>query len=88
MRRWVAALFLLVIAFYLGAAGRDGCDQKPKVDAPVCQLLCADGCATAPLPVSPVAPEPDPLPREMHPGERPVNLVSLDLAPEKDPPRA
>lgn len=88
MKRIVAVLFLLLIAFYLGAEGRDRCDSGPKREAPVCHILCADGCATAPLPVAPVAPEPDPLPRERHPAERPVSLISLDLAPEKDPPKA
>ena len=88
MRRWVAACFLLLIAFYLGAAGKDRCDDRPRPEGQVCHLLCADGCATAPLPTVPASPEPDPLPRERHPIEPTVALVCLDLAPEKDPPRA
>lgn len=88
MRRWVATLFLLLIAFYLGAASKDRCDSGPRPEGQVCHILCADGCATAPLPVAPVPPDPDPLPREMHPAERPINLVTLDIAPEKDPPKA
>ena len=87
VRRWVAVLFLVLIAFYLGAADRDGCDRNPKADAPVCQLLCADGCATAPLPVTPMPPAADPLPREPRRAERPMALASLDIEPEKEPPR-
>lgn len=88
MKRVVAILFLFLIAFYLGAEGKDRCDSGPRLESQVCHILCADGCATAPLPVAPVPPDPDPLTRGMHPAERPLSLISFYLAPEKDPPKA
>ena len=88
MRRWGAVLILLLIAFYLGAAAQDRCDDSPRDRAAVCHILCADECATAPVPVAPVPPPPDPMPRERHAHERAARLLNLDFEPEKTPPRS
>ncbi len=87
MRRWVAALFLVLAAFYLGAAGLDRCQGGNPDHVQVCHTLCADGCAEAPLPSTPVPPPPDPLPCARYEEERAPALVSLDIEPEKDPPK-
>jgi hypothetical protein len=89
MRRWIAALFLTITVFYLGASRIDRCTDRVADDcAPVCHILCADGCAVAPLPVAPTPPPPDPLPRAPHEHEQASALVSLEIEPEKDPPKA
>lgn len=89
MRRWVAILFLALTVFYLGAAGVDRCEDRVSGDcAPVCHVLCADGCAVAPLPATPTPPPPDPLPRAPHEHGQTPALVSLDIEPEKGPPKA
>lgn len=89
MRRWVAALFLALTVFYLGASGIERCENRVVDDcAPVCHITCADGCAVAPLPVTPTPPPPDPLPRAPHEHGQAPTLVSLDIEPEKDPPKA
>ena len=87
-RRWIAVLFLVITAFYLGAAGLDRCDDNKAGCVQVCQILCADGCATAPLPSSPTPPPPDRLPRAPYEQEKAPQLINLDVEPEKDPPRA
>lgn len=89
MRRWIAALFLSLMVFYLGTASVDRCEDRVSGDcAPVCHIQCADGCSVAPLPVTPKPPPPDPLPRAPHEhGHAPI-LVSLAIEPEKDPPKA
>ena len=88
MRRWVAILFLLLVAFYLGMCPVDRCDESPREQGQVCHILCNDGCATAPIPVAPVAPAQDPLGKRVYVDtmERPV--LSFDLEPEQAPPRA
>lgn len=89
MRRWVAILLLCLASVYLGATGVDHCTQGPEDDcAPVCHIFCADGCATVPVPETPAPPAPDPLPSPRFEAERVVNLVNLEIEPEKDPPRA
>lgn len=87
MRRWVAVIFLLLTAFYLGVSTADHCGERPLDEAQVCHILCNDGCATAPLPEPPQAPPPDPLPKPSFEAERVEHLTSLDIEPEKDPPR-
>ncbi len=88
MRRWAAILLLCLASFYLGATSFDQCAEGVNDDcAPICHILCADGCATVPVPESPVPPAPDPLPRPCYEAERAENLVSLVIEPEKDPPR-
>jgi hypothetical protein len=62
IRRCTAVLFLLLVAFYLGASGLDRCDETPADTGQVCHLLCSDGCATAPVPASPAPPAPAPPP--------------------------
>ena len=89
MRRWAAILLLCLASFYLGATSLDTCAEGVQDDcAPVCHIFCADGCATVPVPDRPVPPVPDPLPSPSFEAERDDHLVSLDIEPEKDPPRA
>mgnify|MGYP001619937401 CR=1 FL=1 len=88
MRRWVAAIFLVLIAFYLGGGSLDRCDDGPLKEVQACHILCSDGCATAPIPQPPAPPPPDPLPRPRFEAEGAKHLVNLDIEPEKDPPRA
>lgn len=89
MRRGVAALFLLLVAFYLGVGlgSEDRCLDNPSDGVQVCQLLCEDGCATAPIPTAPAPPPPDALPGLRFEAERIEQLLSLQPEPEKDPPR-
>lgn len=88
MRRWVAAVFLVLIAFYLGGGTLDRCEDNPSDGVQVCHILCSDGCATAPIPKPPMPPPPDPLPSPQFEAERVEHVVNLDIEPEKDPPRA
>jgi len=88
MRRWIAILLLCLASVYLGATSLDRCAESVVDDcAPVCHILCADGCATVPVPETPVPPSPDASPRPCFVAERVVDLVSLDIEPEKEPPR-
>lgn len=89
MRRWVAILLLCLASLYLGATSLDQCAEGPGDDcAPVCHILCADGCATVPVPEAPRAPAPDPLPDPVFLAEPAAHLITLDIEPEKEPPRA
>lgn len=88
MRRWVAVLFLCMLAAYLGATCVDPCGEGPSdACAPLCHVLCADGCATAPVPETPVPPSTDSLPRPSFTAEPVEHLASLTIEPEKEPPR-
>lgn len=86
-RRWIAALFLVLTAFYLGAAGLDRCEDDKTGCVQVCQILCSDGCSVAPLPSTPAPPPPDPLPLARYEDELAPALISLYIEPEKDPPK-
>lgn len=88
LRRWVAGLFLILALFYVGASIQDRCADSCPDSVPVCHLLCSDGCATAPMPVAPVAPPPDPEPIRSFESGPAEHLVSLKAEPEKSPPRA
>ncbi len=88
MRRWIAVVFLVLIAFYLSAGSSDRCGDNPSNEVQACHILCSDGCATAPIPEAPAPPPPDPLPGLRFEAERAEHLVSLNIEPEKDPPRA
>jgi len=88
LRRWVAILLLCLASVYMGATDLDQCAEGPADDcAPICHILCADGCATVPVPEVPRPPTPDPLPDAAFLAERSTGLVSLDIEPEKEPPR-
>lgn len=88
MKRWAAILLLCLASFYLGATSLDQCAEGVDDDcAPICHILCADGCATVPVPEPPVPPASDPLPRPCYEAGRAEHLVSLFIEPEKDPPR-
>lgn len=88
MKRWIAALFLALTVFYLGAASLDRCGEDSSDCVQICNIVCADGCASGPLPVTPKPPPPDPLPRPRHEHERAEHLITLVIEPEKDPPKA
>lgn len=88
MRRWIAALFLVLAAFYLGASSVDKCEDSKADCVQVCHIICGDGCATAPLPATPTPPPPDPLPSASYEHEQAPALISLHIEPEKDPPKA
>ena len=87
-RRWAAILLLFLASFYAGTSNLDQCSGRICDDcAPVCHICCVDGCATVPVPETPVPQAPDPLPRPRYEAERAVDLVSLVIEPEKTPPR-
>lgn len=88
MKRWIAGWFLVLIAFYVGGALADHCEDRPGDDVQVCHILCNDGCAAAPLPVPPTPPPADGLPTPSFEVGRVEHLVSLEPEPEKEPPRA
>jgi hypothetical protein len=89
MRRWVAILLLCLASVYLSATGVDHCADGVQDDcAPICHILCADGCGTVPVPDAPVPPTADPLPRPHFALTPAESLLSLHIEPEKDPPRA
>jgi hypothetical protein len=88
MKRWLAVVFLLLIAFYLATTGVDRCTDQPSDQGQVCHILCSDGCATAPVPEAPEPPAPDALPRPVYQIAVIKRVASLDLEPEKAPPRA
>jgi len=87
MKRWVTIACLLLVAFYIGAIQADRCDDTPKSCGTVCHFLCNDGCATAPMPVPPVAPPPDALPEPVYEETIARPLLNLGLEPEIAPPR-
>lgn len=88
LRRWIAGLFLVLVAFYVGASLQDRCEDTCPDSVPVCHILCSDGCATAPVPTAPTAPPTDPLPRLRYEAVGVEQLHTLEIQPETDPPRA
>jgi hypothetical protein len=88
MRRWLAVLLLCLVGAYLAATGSDDCGgSRDDTCAPVCHLLCADGCAAAPMPTPPVAPPADPLPRPRFQQSPAVQPLIRAVEPEQTPPR-
>jgi len=89
MRRWLAILLLCLASVYLGATSLDHCSDGLEDDcAPVCHVFCADGWGPGPVSDAGPPPRPGPRPGRRFEAERVVHLVSLDIEPEKDPPRA
>ena len=88
MKRWVAILLLCLVGAFLGATGMDECGgSADDTCAPVCHLLCSDGCAAAPMPQSPASPAPDPLPRFNYNVIPALPPLARTVEPEKTPPR-
>ena len=88
MRRWIASLLLCLAGAFLSAAGVDECATSPdEACAPICHLLCSDGCATVPVPEPPVAPSPDPLPQLVFTVSPPLRPLLRTVEPEITPPR-
>ncbi|BDU78402.1 hypothetical protein [Mesoterricola sediminis] len=86
-RRWLCVLLLVVLGTFLAAAGRDHChDGGHQASAP--HLLCVDDCAPAVIPAAPAPPPRDPQPEAPFTEAAPAAVRSLDLEPEKAPPRA
>ena len=89
MRRWVAVLLLAVVATFLAVAGADRCDEGGHHHPQHAQhFLCPDDCAPALIPMAPVPPPPDPMPRAFFEEMASSPLLNTDLGPEKEPPRA
>jgi len=89
MRRWIAILLLGLASVYLSATAVDLCTEGPDEDcAPICHILCVDGCATVPVPEAPQPGLPEAPPRPSFAAEPVRDLASLDIEPEKEPPRA
>lgn len=87
MRRWVAALFLVLTACYLGASARPRFDCCPDEQNQVCHILCNDGCTAVPLPAAPAPPPPDPMPRPRFEATPLQVVIICAPEPEEDPPR-
>ncbi|NTW84921.1 MAG: hypothetical protein HGB30_02025 [Holophagaceae bacterium] len=88
MRRWIAILLLCLAGAYLSAADVDECaTSSDEACAPICHLLCSDGCATVPVPEPPVPPSPDQLPRTVFKVSPPSMPLLRAVEPEKTPPR-
>lgn len=89
MRRWIAMLLLVVVASFLAASGQDHCHDGGNGHQPASpHILCLDDCAPAVIPKTPVPPPPDPLPEPTYEETVVRPVLSLDLEPEKAPPRA
>jgi hypothetical protein len=89
MRRWIAILLLCMTSVYLGATSVDLCADGAAEDcASICHVLCTDECATVLVPEPPRTPPPVLLVRPLFEARRVVHFASLDVEPEKDPPRA
>lgn len=87
LRRWVAAVFLLMMAFYVTEGLHSHCHEGEEAHHQVCTLVCSDGCATAPIPKSPVPPPPDALPEAVYAETAVLPILNFDLEPETGPPR-
>lgn len=89
MRRWIAALLLVVISSFLAATGQDHCHDEGREHLPVsAHMLCLDDCAPAVITVPPLPPPPDPLPKPVYEESADRPILNLDLEPEKTPPRS
>ena len=89
MRRWLAVLLLVVVATFLAVSGADRCDEDVHHHHQHAQhFLCPDDCAPALIPMAPVPPPPDPMPRILYEETVVRPILNLELEPEKAPPRA
>jgi hypothetical protein len=88
MRRFITILLLCLASVYLSATYVDPCGEGPVDDcAPICHILCADGCASVPVPEIPASPLPEPTPGISYKESVDQPILSLGLEPEKEPPR-
>ena len=88
MRRWIAFLFLLLLAFYLHAGSQDCCGQAAMEPGQCCHLLCSDDCSNPTVPAGSQASIPHPRPKPVYAETVACPVLSLDLEPETSPPRA
>jgi len=89
MKRWIAVLLLVVVAAFVTAYGADHCDDGSSAHHERPQhLLCVDDCAPALIPTPPTPPPADAMPRLVYKKTVVRPVLTLDLEPEKEPPRA
>lgn len=88
MRKCIAVLLLLVFATFLAAAGADACEEESHGHTHrTPHILCVDDCAPALVPLPPVAPPPDPMPKAVYEETVSRPVLAPDIEPEKAPPR-
>jgi len=88
MRRWIAVLLLTIVATFIATYGADRCDDGLGSHNQRSQhILCIDDCAPALVPQAPIPPPPDPMPKLVYERTPVRPILSLDLEPEKEPPR-
>jgi len=90
MRRWVAIVLLVVVATFLAVSGADRCHEQETSPHGIQgqHLLCIDDCTPALVPDAVQAPPADALPRLVYEEAMRHPILSLELEPEKEPPRA
>lgn len=89
MKHWIAVFLMVMVAAFVAAYGRDHCGNRPKNHHHQSQhLLCVDDCAPALIPLPPSPPPSDPMPRVVYKDNIARPVLTLDLEPEKEPPRA
>lgn len=88
-RRSAALTLLLLVALFLGLASQDNChpDHEHRGGSEIVHILCADGCAVAPLPEIPTLRLPDPLPEPSYVVPVPSGPLGAPREPEEAPPR-
>lgn len=89
MKRWIAAFLLVVVATFVSAYGADHCEDRSGAHHQRAQhLLCVDDCAPALIAHPPTPPPADPMPRLVYKQTVIRPILTIDLEPEKEPPRA
>jgi len=88
-RRWVSVFLLLLFSVFLATSGVDNCHEDTNPHHQQSQhILCIDDCAPALVPQPPTAPPPDPVPAAVYTESLARPILTLELEPEKEPPRA